>query len=304
MTAPRLRDWLNGGAAAFDDALASLLPEPPGDGRTRLDAAIRHGVLSGGKRLRPYLVLESARLMGVGGAGPLHVAAALECVHCYSLIHDDLPAMDDDDLRRGRPTVHRAFDEATAILAGDALLTHAFALLARPGASPSPQVRIRLVAALAEAAGASGMVGGQMLDLAAEGRFGGGRAVSAEEIVALQGMKTGALIVFGASAGALLHPEASEEDRAALAAFGRALGLAFQIRDDLIDVEVDAAVAGKATGKDGVAGKGTFVTLLGVDGAYLRLKAATAEADAALRRFGAAADPLREALDFNRTRLS
>ena len=298
-----LRLWATTGSAAFERRLDVWLGEAR-DGSGRLLNAMRHGVLAGGKRLRPYLVLESARLFGLAGEGPERVAAALEFIHCYSLIHDDLPAMDDDDIRRGRPTVHRAFDEATAILAGDALLTLAFAMLADPATSPSAEVRLRLITALATASGARGMVGGQMLDLAAEGRFDGGvaRPLTAERIIELQGLKTGALIVFGATAGALLQPDCDGEALAVLTRFGAALGLAFQIRDDLIDVEVDATTAGKATGKDAAAGKGTFVTLLGLEGARARLDAATADGLAALIRFGAAADPLREVLDFNRTR--
>jgi farnesyl diphosphate synthase len=301
-----LKTWATTGSAAFERQLDAWLTFEPGTGDNRLLAAMRHGVLAGGKRLRPYLVLESARLFGLAGEGPERIAAALEFIHCYSLIHDDLPAMDDDDIRRGRPTVHRAFDEATAILAGDALLTLAFGLLADPATSPSAEVRLSLIAALVAAAGAGGMVGGQMLDLAAEGRFDGGiaRPLTAERIIELQGKKTGALIVYGATAGARLQPACGGEALAALTRYGEALGLAFQIRDDLIDVEVDAATAGKATGKDTAAGKGTFVTLLGLEGARARLDAATAEGLAALIRFGQTADPLREVLEFNRTRLS
>lgn len=307
ISSKRLETWSRDGAARFDLALERLISERAAMRPARLVAAMKHAALAGGKRLRPYLALESAALLGVEGEGPANVAAALECVHCYSLVHDDLPAMDNDDMRRGKPTVHRAFDEATAILAGDALLTLAFAILTRPETSPSPTVRARLVAALAEASGIDGMVGGQMLDLDAEGRFtpaAGPRALDAEAIAALQGLKTGALIRFGATAGALLRPRLDRNALKALDGFGANLGLAFQIRDDLIDIEGDAATAGKATGKDSAAGKGTFATLLGLEGARARLDGATAAGFAALEPFGAAADPLREVLAFNRTRLS
>ena len=307
ISSTRLAAWSREGAARFENLLDRLISERSDVRPARLVAAMRHGALAGGKRLRPYLVIESARLLGIEGDGPDHVAAALECVHCYSLIHDDLPSMDDDDIRRGKPTVHRAYDEATAILAGDALLTLAFAILARRQTAASARVRTRLIAALAEASGTDGMVGGQMLDLAAEGRFdpsGTPQALDADAIAALQGLKTGALIRFGATAGALLQPRLDRAALRSLDLYGARLGLAFQIRDDLIDVEGDAATAGKATGKDMAAGKGTYVTLLGLEGARARLDRATAEGDAALARFGEAADPLREVLAFNRTRLS
>lgn len=297
-----LSDWFAEGAARFDAELAALLDAacPPG----RLRNAMHYGVLSGGKRLRPYLVLEGARLLGGNGHLATRTAAALEFIHCYSLVHDDLPAMDNDDMRRGRPTVHRAYDDATAILVGDALLTLAFELIAEDGNATDAAIRLRLSAALAKAAGAAGMVGGQMLDLAAEGRFGQTTALDAASIIRLQGMKTGALIVFAATAGALMQPDVNSRHLAALREYGDALGLAFQIRDDLIDVEVDAATAGKATGKDSAAGKGTFVTLLGVEGARSRLAAETQRGIGALADFGKTADPLCEALIFNASRTS
>ena len=307
ISSKRLAGWTRDGAARFDERLESLISERAASRPPRLVAAMKHAALAGGKRLRPYLALESGRLLGIDGAGPVNVAAALECVHCYSLVHDDLPSMDNDDMRRGQPTVHRAYDEATAILAGDALLTLAFAILTRPETAASANVRARLVRALAEASGIDGMVGGQMLDLDAEGRFNPGagpRALDADAIASLQGLKTGALIRFGATAGALLQPRLDRRVLRALDSFGDNLGLAFQIRDDLIDIEGDAATAGKAIGKDSAAGKGTFVTLLGLDGARSRLDAATCAGFAALDVFGAAADPLREVLAFNRTRLS
>ena len=302
----RLAAWVSGGAARFDATLEACLAGQGGACPARLQGAMRHAVLAGGKRLRPYLVLESARLFAQEGEGPQRVAAALELVHCYSLVHDDLPAMDNDDLRRGQPTVHRAFDEATAILAGDGLLTLAFAVLADRRTARSASVRMALVAALAQASGGAGMVGGQMLDLAAEGRFADGKArpLTGDEIVAIQAMKTGALISFAAQAGALMTPHVPAAQRLGLRIFGESLGLAFQIRDDLIDVEGDAATAGKATGKDVDAGKGTFVSLLGIDGARRRLDEASARGLAALAVFAGAADPLREVIDFNRHRRS
>jgi farnesyl diphosphate synthase len=215
---------------------------------------------------------------------------ALECVHCYSLVHDDLPAMDNDDLRRGQPTAHKAFDEATAILAGDGLLTFAFDILARPETHPSPAVRVDLVLALARAAGLGGMVGGQMLDLAAEGRFDRGvpQQLVEAEVATLQAMKTGALLKFACRAGAILG-QASAAQRDALDRYGTAVGKAFQIADDLLDVEGDPALVGKQTGKDAEAGKATIVGLLGPEGARARLRTLVTEAETALAPFGAAA---------------
>jgi farnesyl diphosphate synthase len=273
----------------LDDALlAEELARPK-----RLMDAMRHVALGGGKRLRPFLVVETAALFDGPRERALMAGAALECVHCYSLAHDDLPAMDNDDLRRGRPTAHRAFDEATAILAGDGLLTLAFDILARPETHPSPAVRSELVLALARGAGLGGMVGGQMLDLAAEGRFDGGKVkkLGAADVKQLQAMKTGALLRFGCLAGAMLG-EASATQRTALDRYGSALGEAFQIADDLLDVEGDAATVGKATGKDAAVGKGTFVSVLGLDQAKARLNALVGEAEQALAPFGRSADVL------------
>jgi farnesyl diphosphate synthase len=221
------------------------------------------------------------------------VGAALECVHCYSLVHDDLPAMDNDDLRRGQPTVHKAYDDATAILAGDGLLTLAFDILGRPETHPNPAVRVELVLALARAAGLGGMVGGQMLDLAAEGRFdgGGSQRLGEGEIMTLQAMKTGALLKFACRAGGILG-QATAAQRDALDRYGSAVGQAFQIADDLLDVEGDPALVGKQTGKDAVAGKATIVGILGPAGAKERLKIIVGEAEAALASFGPAADIL------------
>ncbi|HJU32216.1 MAG TPA: farnesyl diphosphate synthase [Hyphomicrobiaceae bacterium] len=282
-------------AALVETRLTAALDEMAGAGSPeRLVAAMRHGALGGGKRLRPFLVLESARLFGVQDEAALEAAAALECVHCYSLVHDDLPAMDDDDLRRGKPTVHKAFDEWTAVLAGDALLTLAFELLASPAAHPDAQVRCELVAGLARAAGAAGMAGGQCLDLEAE-KLGHPASADLPHIERLQAMKTGALIRYACEAGAILG-RAEREKRRALASFGALLGAAFQLADDLLDSEGNAALMGKAARKD--AGKATLVALLGVPAASERLRALEVQAVAALALFGADADVLRAAARF------
>jgi farnesyl diphosphate synthase len=227
---------------------------------TRLLAAMRHGALGGGKRLRPFLVVESAALFGVARAGALLAGCALELLHCYSLVHDDLPAMDNDDLRRGHPTVHKKFDDATAILAGDALLTLAFDVITRDEVHADAKVRIALVRELARASGLGGMAGGQMLDLAAEGRFENKRTLSENEIVTLQAMKTGALIRFACDAGALLG-EADAQAAAAVARYGAAIGQAFQIADDLLDLIGDEKTTGKSLGTDLEQGKLTLPLL-------------------------------------------
>jgi farnesyl diphosphate synthase len=292
---------LNGVAADIEALLDRLLAPHPLDGEVarpqRLLDAMRYSSLGGGKRLRPYLVVETAALFDVPRERALMAGAALECVHCYSLVHDDLPTMDNDALRRGQPTAHKAFDEATAILAGDGLLTYAFDILARPETHPSAAVRVALVSALARAAGLGGMAGGQMLDLAAEGRFE--RVVSFDEaaVGTLQAMKTGALLRFACLAGAILG-EASEKDHAALDRYGSALGRAFQIADDLLDAEGDAAVVGKSTGKDAAAGKATLVGVLGPERAKARLTALVVEAESALAGFGDAATMLKAAARF------
>jgi farnesyl diphosphate synthase len=296
------RQRLEGVAADIERLLAELLGDTLlSDERARpqrLMDAMRHVSLAGGKRLRPFLVVETAALFKAPRSQALMAGAALEFVHCYSLAHDDLPAMDNDDLRRGRPTAHKAFDEATAILAGDGLLTLAFDILARPETHPNPAVRAELVLALARMAGLGGMVGGQMLDLAAEGRFDGTvKKLGAADVKLLQSMKTGALLRFGCLAGAMLG-EASAAQRDALDRYGSVLGEAFQIADDLLDVEGDAATVGKATGKDAAAGKGTFVTVLGLDGAKARLKTLVTEAEQALAPFGRDGDVLKMAARF------
>ena len=293
---------LESAAADIETVLDRLLSALPLEGErlrpARLLESMRYAVLGGGKRLRPFLVLESAELFAVPRQQALMVGAALESVHGYSLVHDDLPAMDNDALRRGRPTVHKAFDEATAILAGDSLLTFAFDILARPETHPSPTVRIALVAALARASGFGGMAGGQMLDLAAEGRFAKTRQpLSEPEIATLQAMKTGALLRFACIAGALLG-EATGKKYTAHDRFGAAIGQAFQIADDLLDLEGDAATLGKATGKDAAAGKATLVDVLGPAAAKTRLSALVNEAEAALAPFGADAAVLKSAARF------
>jgi farnesyl diphosphate synthase len=288
-------------AAEIDALLDDVLSERRETGEiarpARLLEAMRHAALSGGKRLRPFLVVETAALFGVARERALLAGAALECVHCYSLAHDDLPAMDDDDLRRGQPATHKAFDEATAILAGDALLTFAFDLMARDTVHPNAAVRVALVTGLARASGIGGMAGGQMLDLAAEGRFAAKRKLDEKEIVTLQAMKTGALIAFACRAGAILG-EADAPARAALDVYGRAIGQAFQIADDLLDLEGTQDATGKATGKDAAAGKATLVAALGRDGAVARLNDRVTEAVAALAPFGERTGMLRAAAHF------
>jgi farnesyl diphosphate synthase len=255
----------------------------------RLMDAMRYSALGGGKRLRPFLVVESAAVFGVPRDSALLVGAALECIHCYSLIHDDLPAMDNSDLRRGRPTLHKKTDDATAILAGDALLTLAFDIVTRDEIHRDPMVRLLLTRALARASGIGGMVGGQILDLAGEGRFGDREPV---DVARLQQMKTGALLRYGCISGALLG-QASPKEYQALDDYGKALGEAFQIADDLLDVEGDAAALGKPAGADAALGKTTFITQLGIEGAKQRVRDLLARGDSALSIFGAKGDVLR-----------
>lgn len=259
----------------------------PGPAAERVVAAMRHGSLEGGKRLRPLLVRQAAAIFNVAPASALTAGLAVEMIHCYSLIHDDLPAMDDDDLRRGRPTVHKAFDEATAILAGDALLTHAFGLLSDPACHPDPSVRIALVTELVAGSGAGGMVGGQMRDI--EGEKGG---FSGDEISTMQAMKTGALIRASVRMGAMLGG-ADARALSVLTAYAEAAGRAFQLADDILDVTATSEAMGKATGKDATAGKQTLVAQLGLDGAKARLAQTVNDALSALRTFGPKADGLR-----------
>ena len=274
-------------AAETDAVLDRLLPAVDSD---ELRNAMRYAVLGQGKRIRPFLVVQSARLFGVDDAYALRVGAALEALHCYSLVHDDLPAMDNDDLRRGKPTVHRKFDEATAILAGDALLTFAFEVLADEATHASADVRVKLVAALAKAAGEAGMVGGQMLDIAAE-EVGSN---SYSEIAAMQARKTGALFRFACEAGAIL----GVSDGAALRQYADHIGLAFQIADDILDVESSAEALGKATQKDQSKGKATFVDLLGLKGAKLEARRLVDAACAVLELYGERAGMLKATAGF------
>jgi len=255
-------------------------------------AAMRHGVLNGGKRLRPFLVMESTALLGGPDEAALRVAAALECIHCYSLIHDDLPSMDDDDLRRGLPTVHKVFDEATAILAGDTLLTMAFDIVAAPQTRLPDRSKTELVLSLARAAGLGGMAGGQALDLQAE-------TMPPDEagIIRLQAMKTGALLRFACESGAIIA-DAPTPQRQQLKRFGEAIGLAFQLADDLLDVTSDSQSLGKATGKDAAAGKATLVALHGPQWAREQLSGLVEEANALLEPFGEKANTLKTAAEF------
>jgi farnesyl diphosphate synthase len=245
-------------ARRVEETLDAVLP-PAVDTEAELFEAMRYATLNGGKRLRPFLVVSSAQMFGVAESCALRVGAAVECVHCYSLVHDDLPAMDDDDTRRGMPTTHRAFNEATAILVGDALLTIAFEILADPATHADPIVRSTLVQALARAAGGHGMVGGQMLDMIAESR-----TFDIGAVTRLQRLKTGALFAFACESGAILG-RAEEARRSALRAYAHDMGLAFQIADDLLDVEGSEDAVGKKVGKDLEAGKATFVSILGVE---------------------------------------
>jgi farnesyl diphosphate synthase len=274
-----------------DAVLDRLLAAPPGL-EARVYDAMRYSALAPGKRLRPLLVLASARLFGVARRSALQVAAAIEMVHAYSLIHDDLPAMDDSDLRRGRPTCHKEFDEATAVLAGDGLLTMAFEVLAHPDTHGDSAVRCALVAALAAAAGAAGMVGGQMIDLIAEKQ-----TLNIGAITRLQRMKTGALIAFSCEAGAVLAKAASEQ-RTALRGYAHDLGLAFQIADDLLDVEGSAAETGKPVGADAAAGKVTFVSILGAERARAQAELLIDQAVAHLDLFEQRAELLRQVARF------
>jgi farnesyl diphosphate synthase len=274
-------------ATAAEATLAALLPpeEAP------LGAAMRHAVLAGGKRLRAFLAVESAALFNAPRAQALRAAAAVECVHAYSLVHDDLPAMDDDAVRRGKPTVHVRWDEATAILVGDALQTLAFEVLAAPHGGIDPRLQTRLIHRLAVAAGAAGMVGGQTLDIAAETAA---EPLDLAAITGLQALKTGALIVWAAESGAIL----GRSDPEPMRRYAADLGLAFQIRDDILDVEGDPDAAGKRLRKDADAGKATFVSLLGLDGARQKARDLVSSACDTLSPYGSAAETLRQAAVF------
>jgi farnesyl diphosphate synthase len=287
-------------AAATERMLDSLLSPAILPGETvrpaRFLEAMRYASLGGGKRFRPFLTIETARLLGVEGDGVLRAATAVEMVHCYSLVHDDLPALDNDDLRRGRPATHKAFDEATAILAGDGLLTYAFDVMADPATHPDAGVRAELVLALARAAGLGNMIGGQVLDLEAEQVL---ERHTPEAVIKLQAMKTGALLHYAVEAGAILG-QADAQVRAALSCYGRALGAAFQVADDILDVEADALALGKRAGKDAGRNKATLVAALGIDAARERRDSLVAAAIAALDSFpqGTKATVLKEAARF------
>ena len=285
-------DTLAENAEAVTQVLGHFLVVDDETPEKSLTEAMRYVVLAGGKRIRPFLVTASAGLFNVSESSALRTAAAVEMVHCYSLVHDDLPAMDNDELRRGQPTCHIKYDEATAILAGDALLTKAFEILANPATHPDPKVRCELIEELAKAVGEEGMVGGQILDLLSKQR-----TLDKPEVTRLQRMKTGELIAVSCEAGAILG-KAPEAVRHALRAYAHDLGLAFQIVDDLLDVEGNETDVGKKTGKDKAAGKATFVSLLGIEHARERAEMLAEQAARHLEIFEEKADPLRNLAQF------
>ncbi|MDB2438273.1 polyprenyl synthetase family protein [Hellea sp.] len=278
-------------AAEMEATLAAVLPKPEGHQSVIMEA-MRYAALGGGKRLRPFLMVETAHMLGYTDKGVYIAAAALECLHVYSLVHDDLPCMDDDDLRRGKPTVHKAYDEALAVLAGDGLLTYSFELLAREEVHPDPNVRLALISGLAKAGGTQGMIGGQVIDI----------SVSESDrdealITQLQDLKTGALIEYAVTAGATLAG-ASKDQHTALKNYARDMGLAFQIKDDILDVEGDASIVGKAVGKDENLGKATFVSILGLEGAREKAAKLGDRAKRHLDLFGNTAQTLCDTVDF------
>jgi farnesyl diphosphate synthase len=273
-------------AADIDQEFDALL-KLPGDARDRLYAAMRHAAIGGGKRLRPLLVTATAALFHVDRAVAVRVGTAVEAIHVYSLVHDDLPCMDDDDMRRGKPTVHRAFDDATAVLAGDSLHALAFEILANPQTHPDPFVRGELVSTLALASGPEGMAGGQMMDIEAENA-----TFDLQTVMRLQALKTGALIAASVEMGAILG-HIPPEGRTHLRGYARDIGLAFQIADDILDVEGDPELAGKALQKDADAGKGTFVSLMGLERAKQQAEMLVAQANEHLSCYGSEANLLR-----------
>jgi farnesyl diphosphate synthase len=279
-------------AKQMETVLTRVLPEPAGPQKPIMEA-MQYAALGGGKRLRPFLMVETARMFGNSDTdGVWFAAAALECIHVYSLIHDDLPCMDDDDVRRGKPTVHKAYDEAMAVLAGDALLTLAFEVMARPDIHADANLRVQLIADLAAASGTHGMIGGQVLDIYAQ------VGENDEALIRqLQALKTGALIHYAVVAGGKLAG-ASNEDISNLSAYAQALGLAFQIRDDILDAEGDATLMGKATNKDAGLGKATFVSIHGLNGAKKLADKLGMDAKTALASYGKKADALIGAVDF------
>ncbi len=288
---PKLQDAMDEIADAVDRTLSRLLPETDLAESVLYDA-MRYGVLGGGKRLRPFLAVQAAFLFNVDSSRARRLAAAIELVHCYSLIHDDLPSMDDASLRRGQPTVHKQYSEATAVLAGDALLTLAFEVLADPETHEDPRVRCELITELAKASGAHGMVGGQMLDL-----IGEDEEFDLGTISRLQRMKTGRLMAFACEAGAILG-KASDAHRRALRNYAYDLGLAFQVTDDILDVEADPQDTGKEHGKDEAAGKSTFVSAMGKEEARERAEMVVRQAMAHLNVFGSRADIMKELAEY------
>ncbi len=288
---PELQETMDEVVEAVNKTMTRLMPDTDLPEAPLYDA-MRHGVLGGGKRLRPFLVMQSAKLFNVDPNRSRRVAAALEFIHCYSLIHDDLPAMDDASLRRGQPTVHKKYDEATAILAGDALLSLAFEVLSDPDTHEDPRVRCELISKLAIASGGHGMVGGQMLDL-----IGEKEEFDLGTISRLQRMKTGKLMAFACEAGAILG-KAGEPQRRALCNYAHDLGLAFQVTDDILDVEADPQDTGKDTGKDEAAGKATFVSTMGKEQARERSEMLIQQACAHLKVFDGRASKLKDLAEY------
>jgi len=291
VTSNAFRDRLSSVATQMESVLATVLPERSGRQAIIMEA-VRYAALGGGKRLRPFLMIETARMLGYEEAPIWNVAAALECLHVYSLVHDDLPAMDDDDLRRGKPTVHKAYDEAIAVLAGDALLTRSFGIISDPALDLSPAIRLELVSLLAKAGGMFGMIGGQVVDITVS-EFDRDEDL----IIDLQSMKTGALISYAVEAGAIIAG-ATAKEKEKLTIYAECLGLAFQIKDDILDVEGDAKDVGKAVGKDAALGKATFVSILGLEGAKKRAQNLADQAKDQMVNFGDAADTLCHIVDF------
>ncbi|GFE96758.1 MAG: polyprenyl synthetase family protein [Gluconobacter sp.] len=290
-TSTSLKEALAHACTDIEATIDALLPMVPGDESILLEA-MRYAALGGGKRLRGFLAVEVASLFGADRRAALRVAASVELLHAYSLVHDDLPSMDDDDLRRGRPSTHRQFDEAIAILAGDALQTRAFEILLEDETSSDATIRSNLALALARASGAAGMVGGQVIDIRGEGR-----ALPLDEVRRLHALKTGALIRYAAESGAILAG-VTDDRRDAIVSYGQNLGTAFQVADDVLDTTASAEELGKTAGKDEASGKSTYVSLLGIDGARAEARRLSDQAREALSSFGAQAAALRALADY------